>query len=44
MIYLSFVNELMLIRQADQKSLIFVTIGILKIKGLSYTGCLQWLS
>ena len=35
MIELTFLKELMLIRQANQKSETFVTIGIFYIKGLS---------
>ena len=33
---LMFLNELMLLRQEYQKSVIFVTIGIFQIKGLSF--------
>ena len=36
MIELTFLKELMLIRQANQKSAIFVTIGIFKVKSLSF--------
>ena len=36
MIELMFLKELMLIRQVHQKNLIFVTIGIFQIKGLSF--------
>ena len=36
MIELTFLKELMLIRQVNQKSVIFVCIGILKIKGFNY--------
>ena len=36
MIELMFLKELMLIRQTNQKSAIFVTIGIFQIKGLSF--------
>ena len=33
---LTFLNELMLIKQANQKSVMFFTIGIFKIKALSF--------
>ena len=36
MMELTFLNELMLIRQANQKSTIFVTIDIFQIKDLSF--------
>ena len=36
MIKLAFLKELMLIRQANQKSAIFVTIGISLKKGLNF--------
>ena len=36
MIELMFLKELMLIRRTNQKSAIFVTIGISQIKGLSF--------
>ena len=36
MIELTFLKELMLKRQANQKSVIFVTIGIFQIKGLRF--------
>ena len=36
MIELTFLKKLMLIRQVNQKSLMFANIGILSIKGLSF--------
>ena len=36
MIELAFLKELMLIQQANQKSVIFATIGIFQIKALSF--------
>ena len=36
MIELTFLEDLMLIRQANQKSMIFVTIGIFLKKGLRF--------
>ena len=35
-IELTFLKELMLIKQANQKIAIFVTIGIFEVKGLSF--------
>ena len=37
MIELTFLKELMVIRQVNQKSVIFVTIGIFEIKDLSFS-------
>ena len=36
LIELTFLKELMFIKQANQRSVIFVTIGIFKIKALSF--------
>ena len=36
MIGLTFLKEMMLTGQANQKSAIFVTVGVFKIKGLSF--------
>ena len=36
MIELTFLKELILIKQVHQKGVIFVTIGIFEIKGLSF--------
>ena len=41
LIELMFLKELILIRQGNQKSAIFVSIGIFKIKGS--TKCLEWI-
>ena len=44
MIELIFLKVLMLIRQVLHKSVLFATVGISWIKGLSFTQCLQWVS
>ena len=41
LIELMFLNKLMLIKQADQKKVIFVTIGVLKTKDLSLIICME---